>query len=108
MKIFKKDIITRQGVDSANQAVVAINVTLYLDGQNPNVAFEQPATLEIALYKDKAAIVAQKSRLETQTYKIADVSQLSSYPALVQELITLMTTDPASPENGATIEDTQP
>lgn len=108
MKVFKKDIVTRQGVDSANQAVSEIKVSLYMDGVDPNSSFAQPATIEISLFKDKDAIVAQKSRLETKTYTIADVSQLASYPALVQELISIMVTDEASPMFGATVEDTEP
>lgn len=107
MKVFKKDIITKQGVDSENQAVAEIKVKLYIDGTDPNSQFPQPATVEISLFKDKSAIVAQKSRLETQIYTIADVSQLQSYPAFVQEIIGLLISDPISPVNGATIEETE-
>jgi len=107
MKILKKTITTKQGVESLNQAVSEIKVSLYHDGIDPNRAFPQPATIEISLFKDKNAIIDQKARLETKVYAIPDVSQLQSYPSLVQELIGLMITNEESPVYGATIEDTQ-
>ncbi len=107
MKVFRKDIGTRQGVVSANQAVAEIKVSLYMDGVDPNSTFPQPATVELSLFKDKAAVNGMKSRLETRTYQIADVSRLASYPALVQEIIGLLVSDEGSPVHGATVEDTQ-
>ena len=107
MKVFKKNLETRQGVDSANQAIAEIRVKLYIDGTDPNSAFPQPATIEISLFKDKSAIVDQKARLETRTFEIADVSQLQSYHVLVQEIIGLLVASESSPVFGATIEETE-
>ncbi len=106
MKIFKKDIESRQGVISANQTITKITITAFTDGIDPNSNFPQPAQIEIALFKDKDAIINQKARLETLVFEIPDISQLQNYQAVVQEILGLMITNENSPVYNAQIEDT--
>ncbi len=106
MKVFNKNIETVQGDTSTHSAASEIKIKLYMDGTDPNSAFPQPAFIEIALYKDKNAINGQKTRLETKLFEIIDVSQLPSYPTLVQEIVGILITNPDSPLYGATVEDT--
>lgn len=106
MKTFKKDIETKQGVIAQNHVVTEIRVVLYQDGQNPNENFQQPAVVEIGLYKDKQTINGGRNKLQTMTYIIDDISKLQSYPTLVQEIMGLLLTAENSPIRGAQVDDT--
>lgn len=106
MITFKKDIESKQGVISQNQVVTEIRVKLYRDGQNPNEVFPQPAFIEIGFYANKDAIVNGKTKLQTTSFTIEDISKIASYPVLVQEVVNILLTDEKSPVYQAQLEDT--
>jgi hypothetical protein len=108
MKVFIKDLETRQGVVAGCSAISEIRIKVFSNGADPDdPAVKMPASIEIACYPDKQKIVEKKARLCSKTIEIADARLVSFYEQWVTDLITYITTNADSPLEGAVVEDTQ-
>jgi len=105
MKHFKVSI-TNPDTDQVEEAhvVMNLNIELFRKGEDP-ADFVQTGDIIIRPYKSKAQIVGKKMPgAGASIVHIPDLTQLPSYPALVQEAIGLVLADPRFA--GAEIDDT--
>ena len=103
MKYLDKAIATQFGPDGSFWVITGLTVSLY--SRSRGTAAPQPGVLEVTGWSSKAAHDAGKEPMDVQRFPVDDASALTSYPALVTELVTLMVGTPSSQFYGAAVGD---